>query len=78
MRFAPGHGINTSGMKRVALQQAAGRKPQPAEHSILTDRSTRIFGAGRVKAAAGGQKGGDANLIGTDQDDKKSSHNLRE
>ena len=45
------HRVYASGMKRVALQQAAARKLQPTEHPILPDRNTRIFRTGRLEPA---------------------------
>jgi len=43
-------------MKRVALQQTAGCKLQPTEHSVAADRSTRIFRTGWIKAAGRSQE----------------------
>ena len=65
-------------MQGVTAKNPHHAQDGPPEGAVAPNGGDRIFGAGRVIAAAGGQKGGDANLIGTDQDDKKSFHHLRE
>ena len=43
-------------MKRVALQQAADRQLEATEHSVSTDRRSRIFRTGWIEAAGRTQK----------------------
>ena len=61
-------------MKRVALQQTAGRKLEATEHSVSTDRSSRIFRTGWIEAAGRTQERRDPIAVPSEQSQAALAH----
>jgi hypothetical protein len=55
-RYPSFHRIHSAWVKRMALQQAEARHPDPSQSAILYNRVVRISRTGRLKPASAAEK----------------------